>query len=121
MSFFEHLTIGGGCPNLTTWELLSEGHIAEKRVSEALSCLEKGFMTSDLKSWKPKPIKLAAFLKLCQDEDDMESTKVLIELLRKSGYHNDEVYASLISKDELSNRIERIDNVDSENMNDDDS
>jgi hypothetical protein len=69
---------------------------------------------------EPKPIKLAAFLKLCEDEDDMKSTKVLIELLRNSGYHNDEAYASLISKDELSNRIERIDDVDSENMDDDD-
>jgi len=78
-------------------------------------------MTNDSKNWKPKPIKLAAFLKLCQDEDDMESAKVLIELLRKSDYHNDEAYASLISKDELSNRIERIDDVDSENMDDDDS
>jgi len=120
-SFFEHMTRGGGCPNSTTWELLSEGHIAEKRVSEALSCLEKAFMTSNSNSWKPKPIKLAAFLKLCQDEDDMESAKVLIELLRKSGYHNVEAYAAIISKDEPSNRIENIDDVDSENMDDDDS
>lgn len=106
-SFFKHMSEGGGCPNSTTWELLSEGHIAEKRVSEALSCLEKAFTTSDSKSWKPKPIKLAAFLKLCQDEDDMESAKVLSELLRKPGYHNDEAYAALISKDEPSNRTER--------------
>lgn len=121
LSFFEHTIEGGGCPNSTTWELISEAHIAEKRVSDALLCLEKAFTTSGSKSWKPKPIKLAAFLKLCQDEDEMESAEVLIELLRKSGYHNDKAYASLISKDELSSKVERMnDIVDSENMDGDD-
>ncbi|KAI5411985.1 pentatricopeptide repeat-containing protein At1g02150 [Lathyrus oleraceus] len=121
LSFFEHTIEGGGCPNSTTWELISEAHIAEKRVSDALLCLEKAFTTSGSKSWKPKPIKLAAFLKLCQDEDEMESAEVLIELLRKSGYHNDKAYASLISKDELSSKVERMNDIaDSENMDGDD-
>ncbi|AES64432.1 PPR containing plant-like protein, putative [Medicago truncatula] len=65
LNFFEHMTEGGECPNSTTWELLSEGHISERRVYEVLSFLEKGFMTRDSKNWKAKPIKLAAFLKLC--------------------------------------------------------
>ncbi|RHN72600.1 hypothetical protein MtrunA17_Chr2g0289531 [Medicago truncatula] len=65
MGFCKHMTEGGECPNSTTWELLSEGHISERRVYEVLSFLEKGFMTRDSKNWKAKPIKLAAFLKLC--------------------------------------------------------
>ncbi|XP_004515320.1 pentatricopeptide repeat-containing protein At1g02150-like [Cicer arietinum] len=125
LSFFEHMTKGGGCPNATTWELLSECHIAEKRVSDALSCLKKAFMTSGSKSWKPKPIKLLAFFKLCRDQDNMESAEVLIELLKKSGYDKDEAFASLIGEDELSNRMETVDRtddiVDNENMDDDDS
>ncbi|PNY12875.1 pentatricopeptide repeat-containing protein at1g02150-like protein [Trifolium pratense] len=111
-SFFEHMIEGGGCPNSTTWEILCEGHIAEKRISDALSCLKKAFVvTSDSTNWKPKPVILAAFLKLCRDEDDMESAEVLIELLRQSGYHKDEAYASLIGKDEPSSTIERIDDI----------
>ncbi|GAU20236.1 hypothetical protein TSUD_353000 [Trifolium subterraneum] len=121
-NFFEHMIEGGGSPNSTTWEIFAEAHIAEKRISDALSCLKKAFVvTSDSTNWKPKPVKLAAFLKLCRDEGDIESAKVLIELLRQSGYHKDEVYASLIGKYELSSTIERIDDtVDSENMDDDD-
>ncbi|CAJ2664959.1 unnamed protein product [Trifolium pratense] len=120
-NFFENMIEGGGSPNSNTWEILAEAHIAEKRISDALSCLIKAFKTVGSKSWKLKPIKLAAFLKLCRDEDDMESAEVLIELLRQSGYHKDKVYASLIGNDELSSTIEGIDDiVDSENMDDDD-
>ncbi|KAK2405896.1 Tetratricopeptide repeat (TPR) superfamily protein [Trifolium repens] len=120
--FFEHMIEGGGSPNSTTWEILAEAHIAEKRISDALSCLKKAFKTGGSKSWKLKPGKLVAFLKLCRDEDDMESAEVFIELLRQSGYHKDEKYASLIGNGELSSTIERIDDIiDSENMDDDDS
>jgi pentatricopeptide repeat protein len=120
--FFEHMIEGEGSPNSTTWEILAEAHIAEKRISDALSCLKKAFKTGGSKSWKLKPGKLVAFLKLCRDEDDMESAEVLIELLRQSGYHKDEKYASLIGNGELSSTIERIDDiVDSGNMDDDDS
>lgn len=122
LSFFEHMIEGGGGPNSVTWEILSEVHIAEKRVSDALLCLEKAFTTSGSKSWKLKPTNLAAILKLCRDEDEMESAEVLIELMRKSGYHEDEAYASLFSKDDLSSKIERMnDVVDSENMDGDDN
>lgn len=119
LSFFEHMTKGGGFPNSNTWELLSEGHIADKRISEALSCLEKAFMNSGSKSWRPKPIHLSVFFKLCRDQDDMASAEVLIGLLRQSGFLKDEAYVSLIglpdatiSKGELSSRIETEDRTD---------
>jgi pentatricopeptide repeat protein len=65
-NFFEHMIEGGGSPNSTTWKTLSDGYIAEKRISDTLSCLKKAFVvTSDSTNWKPKPVKLDAFLKLC--------------------------------------------------------
>ncbi|GAU20235.1 hypothetical protein TSUD_352990 [Trifolium subterraneum] len=90
LGFFEHMIEGGGSPNSSTWDILSEAHVAEKRISDALSCLKKAFKTGGSKSWNLKPRKLAAFLKLCRDEDDMESAEVLIELLRQFGYHKNE-------------------------------
>ncbi|KAJ1439559.1 Tetratricopeptide-like helical domain superfamily [Sesbania bispinosa] len=130
LSFFQHMTEEGGYANSNTWELLSEGHIADKRISEALSCLEKAFTTDGSKSWRPRPLNLSAFFKLCEDQDDMASAEVLIGLLRQSGFLKDEAYASLIGlpdvtigKGELSSTIDtedRTDNiVDSENADDD--
>ncbi|KAK7350468.1 hypothetical protein VNO77_09145 [Canavalia gladiata] len=133
LSFFEQLVKGGGFPNANTWEILSEGHIANKRISEALSCLQEAFLAADdsnPKSWRPKPLNLSAFLNLSRDQDDMESAEVLIGLLRQSKFSKDELYASLIGsfdgaigKGELSNKIDTSDRnddtVDSKNMDDD--
>ncbi|XP_057457853.1 pentatricopeptide repeat-containing protein At1g02150-like [Lotus japonicus] len=123
LNFFEHMTDGGSVPNSNTWELLSEGYIADKRVSEALSCLKKAFATDGSKSWKPKPLTLSAFFKLCQDEDDTASTEILIGLLRKSGFLENEAYASLIGLSDATigkGDLSRTDDiVDSENVDDD--
>lgn len=133
LSFFEQMKKDGGIPNSNTWEVLYEGHIAEKRISDALFCLKEAFMASGgSKSWKPKLLNLSAFLELCQEQDDMESAEVLIGLLRKSKFSKIKVYASLIGssdgnidKGELSSKIDTEDRsddiVDSENMDDGDS
>ncbi|XP_027335960.1 pentatricopeptide repeat-containing protein At1g02150 [Abrus precatorius] len=129
--FFEQLKQGGGKPNANTWEILSEGHIADKRISEALSCLKEAFMAADgSKSWRPKPLNLSAFLKLCQDQDEMASAEVLIGLLRESKFSKDKVYASLIDSfdgtignGELSSKVDTADRSEdiivSENVDDD--
>jgi len=131
LSFFDQLVNGGGVPNAHTWEVLSEGHIVDKRISEALSCLQEAFMTDEgAKNWRPKPLNLSAFLKLCQDQDDMASAEVLIGLLKQSKFCEDKVFASLIGssdgtlgKGELSSKIDTTDrsddSIDSENVDDD--
>ncbi|RDX75703.1 Pentatricopeptide repeat-containing protein, partial [Mucuna pruriens] len=128
LSFFEKMSKDGGIPNSNTWEILSEGHIEDKRISEALSCLKEAFMvTNSSRSWRPKPLNLSAFLELCQEQDDMESAEVLIGLLRQSKFSQNRAYASLIGssdgtigKGELSSKIDTADRtddiVDSENM-----
>ncbi|KAJ7950750.1 putative Pentatricopeptide repeat-containing protein [Quillaja saponaria] len=95
----------GGKPNSTTWETLAEGHIGEKRLSEALSCFKEAFVAEGSKSWRPKPVNVSSFFNLCE-EGDMASNEVLIELLRQSGYLKNEAYASLVglSNDAVSNK-----------------
>ncbi|TKY49981.1 Pentatricopeptide repeat-containing protein [Spatholobus suberectus] len=120
LSFFEQMKEGGGIPNSNTWEVLSVGHIADKRISEALSCLKEAFMGANgSKSWLPKPFNLSAFLELCQEQDDMASAEVLIGLLRQSKFSKNKVYASLIGssdgaigKGELSSKIDTADRTD---------
>lgn len=131
LEFFNQMTEAGGIPNSSTWEVLADLHIADKSISEALSCLKEAFVAEGSKSWRPRPINLSAFFKLCRDEDDMASAEALISLLRQTGFLNDEVYASLvglsdgtISKGDLSSKIDDRDDKnddinDDENMDDD--
>ena len=43
-SFFNHMVEVGGKLNSSSWETLAEGHIGERRISEALSCWKEAFM-----------------------------------------------------------------------------
>lgn len=95
-SFFNHLVEGGGKPNSSTWEILVEGHMGEKRISEALSCWKEAFVAEGSKSWRPKPVNVSNFFRLCEVENDTKSKEVLVELLRQSRYLENEIYASLI-------------------------
>lgn len=95
-SFFDHMVEIGGNPNSGTWEALSEGHTAEKRISEALSCWKEAFSAEGSKNWRPKPINVSVFLNLCEQEADVASKEVLVGLLRQSGHLKDKSYASLV-------------------------
>lgn len=95
-SFFDHMLEVGGKPNSSTWEILVEGHIGERRISEALSCWKEAFMAEGSKSWRPKPVNVSAFFNLCEENDDIESKEVFVGLLRQSSYLKNEAYASLI-------------------------
>ncbi|XP_061362333.1 pentatricopeptide repeat-containing protein At1g02150 [Gastrolobium bilobum] len=120
LDFFKQMTENGGIPNSSTWEFLSEGHIGDESISEALSCLKEAFIADGSKSsWRPKPLNLSAFFKLCQDQDDMASAEVLTGLLKQSKFLKYKVYASLIglSEDtigegELSSKIDTTDRTD---------
>ncbi|XP_050236324.1 pentatricopeptide repeat-containing protein At1g02150 [Mercurialis annua] len=104
-SFFDHMTEVGGKPNSSTWEILADGHIGEKRISEALTCFKEAFIAQGSKSWKPKPTVISSFCKLCEEEADTASKGVLEDLLAQSGYLEDETYASLIRSCMGSNQL----------------
>ncbi|KAL1339164.1 hypothetical protein AAHE18_U014200 [Arachis hypogaea] len=114
--FFDRMKEDGGVPNPSTWELLSMLHIADKRVTESLSCLKEAFVAKGSKSWRPNATNLDAFFKLCEEQGDMACADDLIELLKKSEFVKDEVYASMIGlsdgtigKGECSSKIDAVD------------
>ncbi|KAK3195229.1 hypothetical protein Dsin_026539 [Dipteronia sinensis] len=95
-TFYNHMVEVGGKPNSTTWEILAEGHIGEKRIPEALSSFKEAFAAEGAKKWRPNPTNVSAFFKLCEEESDMASKEVLVGLLRQPGYRKDKAYLSLI-------------------------
>ncbi|XP_022756892.1 pentatricopeptide repeat-containing protein At1g02150 [Durio zibethinus] len=99
-SFFNHMAEIGGKPNSSSWEILAEGHILEKRIDEALSCLKEAFATEGSRNWRPKPKNVSAFFNLCEEKADMASREVLVRLLRESGYLKNEAYALLVGLSE---------------------
>ncbi|XP_059430652.1 pentatricopeptide repeat-containing protein At1g02150-like [Corylus avellana] len=96
-SFFNNMLETGGKPNSSTWETLVEGHMGERRISEALSCWKEAFIAEGSKSWRPKPSNVSTFFKLCEEKDDVESREVLVGLLMQSRHLEDEAYASRIA------------------------
>ncbi|MED6143797.1 hypothetical protein PIB30_009296 [Stylosanthes scabra] len=125
ISFFDRMKEDGVVPNPSTWEVLSMLHIADKRLTEALSCLKEAFVASGSKSWRPDATNLDAFFKLCEEQGDMASADDLTELLKKSEFVKDEVYASIIGlsdgticKGEFSSKIDAVDETDVQSMDD---
>lgn len=95
--FLEHMLEAGGKPNSSTWEILVEGNIRVKKISDALSCFKKAILAEGSDGWKPKPDTVSALLDLCQEEADGASKDALMGLLRQKGCLEDKTYASLLS------------------------
>ncbi|KAM7274576.1 hypothetical protein ACFE04_016442 [Oxalis oulophora] len=93
-SLFDNITELGGKPNSSSWEILAEGHVAEKRISEALVCYKESFSAEGSVHWKPKASVVSQFFSLCEEESDFESKEELIARLRNSGFLDDEDYLS---------------------------
>ncbi|KAH0733187.1 hypothetical protein KY290_002139 [Solanum tuberosum] len=95
-AFFDQMIGAGGKPNSMTCEILAEGHIRDRRISEALSCLKDAVSTEGSKSWRPKPATVSSILRLCEQEDDTQNKEALLEVLKQVGCLNDEKYMSYI-------------------------
>lgn len=83
-SIFDHMIEEGGKPNSSTWEILAEGHMAERKISEALSCLNKAFAAEGSKSWRPKPINISTFFRLCEEEADSASKGCFSKIIEET-------------------------------------
>ncbi|KAL1308652.1 hypothetical protein HN51_050645 [Arachis hypogaea] len=105
LGFFRQMTEGGGIPNSKTWEIICSGHIADERISDALSCFKEAFVADVLNKWRPRATNFSAFFKLCQDKDDTTSAEVLTGLLRQSRFIKNEVFVSLIGLSESDGTI----------------
>ncbi|GJZ73233.1 pentatricopeptide repeat-containing protein [Tanacetum coccineum] len=85
-----------GKSNSSTWEIVAEGHIKESRISEALSCLEKALANEGSSFWRPKPMNISVLYNLCERENDEKSKEALLEVLRKVGVLEDDLYMSFL-------------------------
>ncbi|CAN1823447.1 Pentatricopeptide repeat-containing protein At1g02150 [Linum perenne] len=101
-SLFQDISDAKATPNSSSWEILAEGHIGEKRIPEALSCLKKAVGMDTVKRWRPRAEVISSFFKLCEEEGDLASKKVLEGLFRESGFLKDKTYASLIGLSSMS-------------------
>lgn len=100
--FLDRVLEVGGKPNSTTWEILAEGHISEKKLSEALSCMKQAASAEGVKNWRPKPTNISALFALCDQEADMTSKVMLMDMQRQLGFLEDEAYMSLVNTCETS-------------------
>ncbi|PKU73305.1 pentatricopeptide repeat-containing protein At1g02150 [Dendrobium catenatum] len=86
----------GGVPKPLSWEILAEGYLKEKMVSEVLWCMEGAAAYKGLGKWKPKQAAVAETFALCREEDSEESVKLLMDVLRRTGCLEKEAYKLLV-------------------------
>ncbi|CAM8974407.1 unnamed protein product [Rhodiola kirilowii] len=91
----DNMTEAGGVPNSNTWEIIAEGYVGERRIPEAISCLQNAFHAEGASSWKPKPALLSAFINLCEEENDTATKEVLADLLRQKKYLENKACSSV--------------------------
>lgn len=119
--FFKHMIEEGGKPNSSTWEILAEGNTREKRIREALSFFKEAFVAEGSKSWRPKPVNVLAFFKLCEEESDTESKDSLVELLQQPGYRREGDYMLLIGLSDKTTASGDSNSTDNNNESNEDS
>lgn len=95
-TFFEQMIEVGGKPNSMTWEIVSEDHIRNMRIPEAVSCLQSAASAEGSKIWRPKPTNVSSILKISEQGGDIASKNALLEVLRQLGCLDDEAYMSYI-------------------------
>ncbi|GER49398.1 pentatricopeptide repeat-containing protein [Striga asiatica] len=95
-TLFDQMGEMGGKPSPFTWEILSEDHIANMRIPEALSCLKNAASTEWSVSWKPRHQIVSKILEILEKDDDVVSKESLLEILRQVGCLDDAAYISNI-------------------------
>lgn len=93
-TFFDQIIEAGGKPNSTTWEILSEIHIQNSRIPEALSCFQNAASTEGSRNWRPKLANVSAILDFSEQNGDVATKNALLEVLRQVGSLEDKDYMS---------------------------
>ncbi|XP_042060459.1 pentatricopeptide repeat-containing protein At1g02150-like [Salvia splendens] len=93
-AFYNQTIETGGKPNSMTWEILSEIHIQNSRIPEALSCFQNAALTEGSKNWRPKLANVSAILDFSEQNGDIAMKNALIEVLRQVGSLEDKDFMS---------------------------
>ncbi|XP_047956069.1 pentatricopeptide repeat-containing protein At1g02150-like [Salvia hispanica] len=96
-TLFDQIIEAGGKPNSMTWEIVSEIHIQNSRIPEALSCFQNAASTEGSKNWRPKLTNVSAILDYSEKNGDNATKNALIEVLRQVGSLEDEAYMSSLA------------------------
>lgn len=92
----DRLVEKGGKPKPITWEILAEGYIKEKEISNAVSCMKNAASYVGVNNWRPKPVNVENIITLCKELQKTDAVDALVEVLRNRGCLEDEEYKSLI-------------------------
>ncbi|KAM0065118.1 putative tetratricopeptide-like helical domain superfamily [Helianthus debilis subsp. tardiflorus] len=119
-SFFNEM-LDTGKANSSSWEIIGEGHIRQKSISDALACFEKALSHEESRFWKPKPINVSLFFKLCEQERNEKGKEAMFEILKEAGVLEDELFMSklTISKESTAKENEDDDDDGDTFLNDD--
>ncbi|PWA75803.1 tetratricopeptide-like helical domain-containing protein [Artemisia annua] len=114
-SFFKEM-LETGKANSSSWEIISEGHIREKRISDALGCFEKALSHEESRFWKPKPINVSLFFKTCEQERNEKGKEAMLRILKEAGALEDELFMSKVtfSKESTSGNVKGSEDDDDE-------
>ena len=93
-TLFDQIIEAGGKPNSMTWEIVSEIHIQNSRIPEALSCFQNAASTEGSKNWRPKLANVSAILDFSEQNGDIAMKNALIEVLRQVGSLEDKDFMS---------------------------
>ncbi|KAK9068791.1 hypothetical protein SSX86_012907 [Deinandra increscens subsp. villosa] len=95
-SFFKEM-LETGKANSSSWEIIAEGHIRNKMISDALACFEKALSHEESRFWKPKPNIVSLFFKICEQERNEKGKEAMFHILRKTGALEDELFMSKLT------------------------
>lgn len=95
-SFFKEM-LETGKANSSSWEIIGEGHIRHKRVSDALACFEKALSHEESRFWKPKPVNVSLFFKICEEGRNEKGKEAMFRILKEAGALEDELFMSKLT------------------------
>lgn len=93
----DRLAQKGGKPKPNTWEILAEGYIKAKQISEAVSCMKDAASYKGVIKWRPKLENVANIVALCKELNEMDNLDLMVDVLRNLGCLDGEEYKSLVS------------------------
>ncbi|XP_071719728.1 pentatricopeptide repeat-containing protein At1g02150-like [Rutidosis leptorrhynchoides] len=95
-SFFKEM-VETGKANSSSWEIIGEGFIINRRVSEALDCFEKALSHEESRFWKPKPTNVSLFFKVCEEQKNEKGKETMFRILKDTGVLEDELFMSKLT------------------------
>ncbi|XP_010556784.1 PREDICTED: pentatricopeptide repeat-containing protein At4g02820, mitochondrial [Tarenaya hassleriana] len=93
-TFFQRVVEKGISPSYSTWEILTWAYLKHKDLDKVLDCFKKAI--GSVKEWTPNLRLVREVCKELEDQGNVEGAEELLNVLRKAGYTNTQLYNSLL-------------------------